>query len=739
MKTNLVFQTLALVAPLALTTQAKADGTVSLNNYDSGYGIWLVQSGATNPAPAGTMVQVLGGPDANHLSAVTNTAGVDGSTISSGDINALGSGTGSFFDFGFGPVSGVTATSNAVLQVVAWYGTAIGASALWTQATGSDPAPSGSPPPIPTPAILNLPGPVYIFTSGSGPSLPPGLTTPGPTGAGSEGPQGVPSGASYGCELWLEAGVSNNVVVLTLHNVKAGEAYQIWSRTNLWQTDWAHEITNLIATSSLTQTSIALGQRPNLFLRASGTNMLSVVFDGLSAADTRISPPDSMGAVGPNHYVELINKGIAVYDKCGNLVVKTNSDNFFAVGTNAVSAVDPRILYDSQSNRWVACALDLGSSNVILAVSRTSDPSDLAGGWTNRWLSVHQSGLGTDFTTLGLDANGIYVTVLHYDPSVSPGTNAGHTVVAIKKPEIYQDVFVTNVLSVDGIVNGDPIWTLQPAVNFDSVATNGCAWFVTKGAPNLGPPYQGGQLYYRRLQWTGNTVGWVEGNWLVVTNTGANYRDYYDLDGTNGIAFATTGIYAPEAYWQGGTNISLFGAGSRLGMPVLRNGYLWTCHTVGLNGPGGAYSSNDPAGTNVDRSAVQWLKLQVGADGNALTLADHGRVFDGFSAANALWYHFPSLMVNGATNMVMAFSGSGVSNYLSAFYTYRQANGAMPSVPLLLRAGTTAYTFFKWGDYSATTLDPSDDSSFWTVQEYAAPTGKDRPWRTAVGEIKLSH
>ena len=119
MKTNLVFQTLALVAPLALTTQAKADGTVSLNNYDSGYGIWLVQSGATNPAPAGPMVQVLGGPDANHLSAVTNTAGADGYTISSGDINALGSGTGSFFDFGLGPVAGVTATSNAALQVVA--------------------------------------------------------------------------------------------------------------------------------------------------------------------------------------------------------------------------------------------------------------------------------------------------------------------------------------------------------------------------------------------------------------------------------------------------------------------------------------------------------------------------------------------------------------------------------------------------------------------------------------------
>ena len=135
---------------------------------------------------------------------------------------------------------------------------------------------------------------------------------------------------------------------------------------------------------------------------------------------------------------------------------------------------------------------------------------------------------------------------------------------------------------------------------------------------------------------------------------------------------------------------------------------------------------------------MQWFKAQISADNSALTLADHGRVFDAVSATNALWYHFPSLMVNAATNTVMAFSGSGVSNYISAFYTYRQANGAMPSTPLLLRAGTTPYTYFKWGDYSATTLDPTDDGRFWTVQEYAAPTGKERPWRTVIGEIRLS-
>lgn len=706
-----------------LALNVKADGTVFCNNYDSGYGIWLVANGATNPAPAGTMVQVLGGPDANHLSAVTNTLGIDGYTITSSDVNAMGSGTGSYFDYSFGPVAGVTASNNAVLQVVAWHGNDVGASAQWTQATGSDPAPSGSPPPVPTPTKLNLPGPVYIFANGSRPSGgggPPIGGGAGPLGgSGPLGPLGGGSGSS--CELWLEATTNSNGVLLTLHNTKSGNAYQVSGNTNLWQVNW-FPVTNFVANANLSQVVIPLNYGPDLFLRASTTNLLSVVFDGLSEADTRQTPPDCMGAVGPNHYVELLNKGIAVYDKCGNLIVKTNADKFFGTGIGSVSAVDPRILFDAQSNRWVASAIDLASSNVVLAVSRTSDPSDLIGGWTNRWLSVHQAGLGTDFTTMGLDGNGVYVTVLHYDPSVNPGTNAGHTLVGIKKPEIYQGAFVTNTLQVSGVVNGDPIWTLQPAVNFDSVATNGPAWFVTKGAPSLSP-YQGGKLYFRRLQWTGNSATWADTNWLEITNTGSNYRNYYDLDGTNGNAFATSGLYAPE---EGGPAISLYGVGSRFGAVVIRNRLLWTCQAVGLTGTSGVFTNNnDLAGMTVDRSGVQWFKGQISADDSAATLAGHGRVFDASSATNALWYHFPSLAVNGAANMVSAFSGSGVSNYLSAYYTYRLANGTMPSAPLLLRASTTAYDFFKWGDYSATTLGPTDDRSFWTVQEYAGPTGKD--------------
>jgi hypothetical protein len=79
-------------------------------------------------------------------------------------------------------------------------------------------------------------------------------------------------------------------------------------------------------------------------------------------------------------------------------------------------------------------------------------------------------------------------------------------------------------------------------------------------------------------------------------------------------------------------------------MATIRNGFLWTCQTVGLSGTNGTYVG-EASGTNVDRSAIQWFKLQINPDGSGLSMNDHGRVHDS-AGTNAWWYYFPSLAVN---------------------------------------------------------------------------------------------
>src|SRR4030042_342222 len=58
-------------------------------------------------------------------------------------------------------------------------------------------------------------------------------------------------------------------------------------------------------------------------IEAPGNNLLntpatSLSFEGISA--TGYVPPDTIGDVGPNHYVQMVNTSFAIYDKNGNLL-----------------------------------------------------------------------------------------------------------------------------------------------------------------------------------------------------------------------------------------------------------------------------------------------------------------------------------------------------------------------------------------------------------------------------------
>ena len=54
-----------------------------------------------------------------------------------------------------------------------------------------------------------------------------------------------------------------------------------------------------------------------------------LTFEGISNQDNfnlfgfRVNPPDPVGAVGPNHYVQMANLAYAVFDKQGNLLLGT--------------------------------------------------------------------------------------------------------------------------------------------------------------------------------------------------------------------------------------------------------------------------------------------------------------------------------------------------------------------------------------------------------------------------------
>ncbi|HXQ35178.1 MAG TPA: hypothetical protein VN843_14275, partial [Anaerolineales bacterium] len=115
-------------------------------------------------------------------------------------------------------------------------------------------------------------------------------------------------------------------------------------------------------------------------------------FEGLSNQDNfnifggRVNPPDPVGDVGPNHYVEMVNLTFAVFDKSGNLLlgpVDTGTlwDGFVIPDCTDPSG-DPIVLYDQFADRWLLSqfttrGLDDPSLPFYdcVAISQTGDPT----------------------------------------------------------------------------------------------------------------------------------------------------------------------------------------------------------------------------------------------------------------------------------------------------------------------------------------------------------------------------
>ena len=121
----------------------------------------------------------------------------------------------------------------------------------------------------------------------------------------------------------------------------------------------------------------------------------------------------------------------------------------------------------------------------------------------------------------------------------------------------------------------------------------------------------------------------------------------------------------------------------------------------------------------VDRTAVFWYEI----DPSALAASGQPILQSGVLDGGAGVHHFvPSIAVNRNDDVALGFSRSDAGRFAEAVFTGRTAAdpaGAMGPITVL-KAGEDAYIKdfgsgeIRWGDYSATVVDPADDQSFWT-------------------------
>ena len=169
---------------------------------------------------------------------------------------------------------------------------------------------------------------------------------------------------------------------------------------------------------------------------------------------------------------------------------------------------------------------------------------------------------------------------------------------------------------------------------------------------------------------------------------------------------------------------------TRLFAAQIRHGRLWTAHNIAVSATGVASSSDANR-----RNAVRWYELSVPAGSGSPSLVQSGTVFDStslLSAARKYW--MPSVAISGQGHAALGFSTAGLSFHVDAATSGRLFGDALGviSAPTLFTTSTTSYNpsgdsgsgngARRWGDYSFTTVDPGDDMTMWTIQEFCDAT-----------------
>ena len=125
-----------------------------------------------------------------------------------------------------------------------------------------------------------------------------------------------------------------------------------------------------------------------LGLRAATVLEIGQNFTGSrSGTESDATPADANGAIGPAHYVELINGRFSVYDRTNGRRVRTMTDLIFWKNAGLTlptrfAVTDPRVIFDPDTQRWFASMVDFDASTTqllanrfLLAVTDTSDPT----------------------------------------------------------------------------------------------------------------------------------------------------------------------------------------------------------------------------------------------------------------------------------------------------------------------------------------------------------------------------
>jgi hypothetical protein len=450
---------------------------------------------------------------------------------------------------------------------------------------------------------------------------------------------------------------------------------------------------------------------------------VSTKFLGVTGpSETGAFPPDSMGAVGPSQFIVFVNGRLRSFNKATGAadgVMNVDPDAFFhSVMTPAPVnfTTDPQIRYDRLTKRWFVVIIDVPSSSssspgdmpnrILLAVSDAASAGVIKSSTVWTFYYIQQNTVGgantgefCDYESLGVDANALYIGGNMF--GAASGSFVTTSAFVVRKSSVLNGGPIVVTAFRNLLSGGDGPDSPRGVDNFDPSATQGYI---------IGPSDSAfGRLVLRRISNPGGTPT-ISGNIPVVVNATSSPIKVDHLGNT------------------GGANGRLDALDDRLYAAQIRNGELWTAHTIAVTSAGVASDSD----TN-RRDAVRWYHLSVPPAATPVML-ESGTIFDNAATVGtARQFWIPTVGISGQGHAALGFSTAGSPYHINVASAGRTASDLPNTLtgPTIVTNSTTSYNPAgdpgggggrRWGDYSYVSVDPNDDMTMWMVGEFCSAT-----------------
>ena len=429
-------------------------------------------------------------------------------------------------------------------------------------------------------------------------------------------------------------------------------------------------------------------------------------FEGLGNGFPNFSvnsaPPDTNGAVGATQYVQWVNESFAVFDKTTGATVKgpiPGNQLFTALGASHPCAVnndgDPIAQYDKANSRWILTQFSVtnGASQGYWQCIAVSQTSDATGAYN---VYAYKQPNFNDYPKFGV-FNGTYFATYNM---FSGNTFAGARLCAYNGAAMRAGTSAAEQCfqlsnAYGGVLPADVDGLTQP-----SAATS--EYFLAFGSNSL-------------LTWRFH---------VDFTNSGNS-----TLSGP----YTTTVANFTEAC-SGGTCIPQPGTTQLLDSLADRLMYRLSYRVI--NGAEHLYV-NHSVNPGAVASGARWYELAGSSTG--VTVTQQSTYAPSASGGLSRWMGSIASDKNG--DLALGYSTSSSTANPSISYSFRTSSDTLNRIGseqvLQTGNGSQQRTLNRWGDYSAMSVDPVDDCTFWYTNEYLTTNGTFN-WHTRIGSFKVA-